>query len=192
MKILAFGTSNNRQSINRTLATHAAQLIEGAIVEVLNIADFEMPIFSDEREQALGQPLEAQAFFQQIATADAIVISHAEHNGSYTAAWKNLFDWVSRIDKKVFQQKPVLLLATSPGPGGASSVLEAAVNSAPYFGANVVASVSVPSFHDNFNVAQGRLVSPEIRQELESAVQLLALELIPAKNYACLGQLQYG
>jgi hypothetical protein len=59
-------------------------------------------------------------------------------------------------------------------------------------GANVVASVSVPSFHDNFNVAQDRVVSPGIRQELESAVQLLALELTPAKNYACLGQLQYG
>ena len=44
MKVVAFGASNNKQSINRTLAAYAAGLIEHADVEVLDINDFEMPI----------------------------------------------------------------------------------------------------------------------------------------------------
>ena len=173
MKILAFGTSNNRRSINRTLATYAAQLVEGATVEVLDIADYEMPIFSDEREQALGQPPQAKAFFQKITDAEALVISFTEHNGSYTAAWKNLFDWTSRIDTKVFQGKPALFLATSPGPGGAANVLAAAVNSAPYFDANVISSLSVHSFHENFDEEAGHISHPGIQRRLRRTTRML-------------------
>ncbi len=173
MKILAFGTSNNRRSINRTLATYAAQLVEGASVEILDIADYEMPLFSDEREQVLGQPHQARVFRQKIAEADALVVSFTEHNGSYTAAWKNLFDWTSRIDTRVVQDKPVLFLATSPGPGGAASVLSAAVNSAPYFGADVISSLSVPSFHENFDGETGQIVDKEIQRKLLRAARML-------------------
>lgn len=173
MNILAFGTSNNRHSINRTLAAYAARLVDGATVEILNIDDYEMPIFSDEREQSLGQPPQASAFLQKIADADALVVSFAEHNGSYTAAYKNLFDWASRIDGKVFQNKPVVYLSTSPGPGGAASVLAAAVNSAPYFGADFIASLSVPSFHDNYDLQTDRISNPALQDELERVMQLL-------------------
>jgi NAD(P)H-dependent FMN reductase len=51
MKVLAFAASNNKQSINRTLAAYAAGLMDNADVEVLDINDYEMPIFSDEREK---------------------------------------------------------------------------------------------------------------------------------------------
>ena len=87
-----------------------------ADVETLDIHDYEMPIFSAEREQQLGQPDLAKKFFAKIGAADALVVSFAEHNGTYSAAYKNLFDWTSRIDQKLFQNKPTLLLATSPGP----------------------------------------------------------------------------
>ena len=157
MKILAIGASNNSNSINRTLAVYAAGLVEGAEVEVLDIQGYEMPLYSDEREQRFGQPLQARNFFKKIGGADALVISFAEHNGSYTAAWKNLFDWTSRIDIRVFQGKPTVYLATSPGPGGARSVLAAAEGSAPFFGADLVGSLSIPGFHSVFDNEQGRL-----------------------------------
>jgi len=173
MKILAIAASNNRQSINRVLATYAAGLIDDASVEVIDIADYEMPIYSDEREQAQGQPPQARAFQQKIAEADALIVSFAEHNGSYTAAWKNLFDWTSRIDTRVYQDKPALFLATSPGPGGASTVLAAAVGSAPYFGGHVVSSLSVHSFHDNFDLGANELVHRGIQKRLRRAVRRL-------------------
>ena len=144
--------------------------MEGAEVEILDINDYEMPIFSQDREEELGQPELAQKFFAKLGEADGIIISFAEHNGSYTAAYKNLFDWTSRIDMKVFQNKPMVLLATSPGPGGAKSVLAAAAGSAPYFAADVKASLSIPSFFDNFDMEKGELKNDELKQALKEAV----------------------
>ncbi|WP_394199878.1 NADPH-dependent FMN reductase [Shewanella waksmanii] len=178
MKLLAFAASSSRQSINKQLATYAASLVaagqEGVVVEVLDINDYEMPIFSQDREAELGQPEQAQRFFAKIAEADAIIISFAEHNGSYTAAYKNLFDWTSRIDMKVFQNTPMVMLATSPGPGGANTVLTAATTSAPYFAADVKASLSIPSFFDNFDMQNQQLTNPELLDKLQSAVATLA------------------
>jgi chromate reductase, NAD(P)H dehydrogenase (quinone) len=173
MKVLAFAASNNENSINKQLVTYAANLIEGANVEVLDINDYEMPIFSDKREKQLGQPQQAKDFFKKIGDADAIIISYAEHNGSYTAAFKNLFDWTSRIDMKVYQNKPMLMLASSPGPGGASSVLAAASGSAPYFAADVKGTLSIPSFFDNFDMQTGKLTNSELNEKLEKAVTML-------------------
>ena len=47
MKVIAFGASTSSTSINKTLATYAANLIEGAEVKVLNINDYNVPMFSD-------------------------------------------------------------------------------------------------------------------------------------------------
>jgi chromate reductase len=173
MKVLAFAASNSENSINKQLATYAANLIEGANIEVLDINDYEMPIFSGRRETQLGQPQQAKDFFQKVGEADAVIISYAEHNGSYTAAFKNLFDWTSRIDMKVYQNKAMLMLATSPGPGGASSVLAAASGSAPYFAGDVKATLSIPSFFDNFDVEIGKLKNIELNEKLQQAVALL-------------------
>ncbi|WP_299808465.1 NADPH-dependent FMN reductase [uncultured Shewanella sp.] len=173
MKLLAFAASSSSKSINKQLATYAASLVDGADVEILDINDYEMPIFSQDREEELGQPEQAQKFFAKIGEADAIIISFAEHNGSYTAAYKNLFDWTSRIDMKVFQNKPMVLLATSPGPGGAATVLAAAAGSAPYFAADVKATLSIPSFFDNFDMEKLQLRNSDLEDKLKTAIALL-------------------
>ena len=46
MKIIAFGGSPSKNSINKKLATYAASLFENAEVEVLTLNDFEMPLFT--------------------------------------------------------------------------------------------------------------------------------------------------
>lgn len=173
MKVLAFGASNSKKSINKQLAVYAASLLDGADVEVLDLNDFELPLFSVDKETEIGSPELAAAFFKKIGDADAIIVSFAEHNGSYTAAYKNLFDWCSRINQKVFQNKPMVMLSTSPGPGGAKNVLQTAVNSAPHFHADVKASLSLPSFNDNFDVESGVITNEEIRSELIAAVSKL-------------------
>lgn len=174
MKVLAFAASSSTKSINKRLATYAASLLDGAEVEVLDLNDYELPLFSQDKEAELGSPDLAGQFFSKIGGSDALIISFAEHNGSYTAAYKNLFDWCSRIDQKVFQNKPMVLLSTSPGKGGAGSVLKSAVESAPYFAGDVKASLSVPSFHDNFDLEAGAITNDEIREKLVSAVGALA------------------
>ncbi|MGR6859264.1 NADPH-dependent FMN reductase [Aliivibrio salmonicida] len=170
MKVLALAASSSSTSINKQLATYAAGLVPNADVEVLDLNDFEMPIFSEDKEKELGQPEPAQRFFQKLGEADVIVISYAEHNGSYAAAFKNVFDWTSRIDMKVYQGKPVVMLATSPGPGGAATVLAAATGSAPYFAADVKGSLSIPSFYDNFDMEKGELRNDDLANQLKAIV----------------------
>jgi len=174
MKLLAFAASSSSKSINKQLATYAASLVNGATVEILDINDYEMPLFSQDKEEVLGQPEAAKSFFAKLGQADAIIISFAEHNGSYTAAYKNLFDWTSRIDQKLFQNKPMILLATSPGPGGANTVLSAATGSAPYFAGDVKASLSIPSFFDNFDSEKQEINNPVILDKLKSALAQLS------------------
>jgi NAD(P)H-dependent FMN reductase len=174
MKLLAFAASSSSTSINKQLATYAASLVEGADIEIVDLNDFEMPLFSEDKEREIGQPEPAKNFFAKLGQADAIIISFAEHNGFYTAAYKNLFDWTSRIDQKLFQNKPMVLLSTSPGPGGAGSVLAAAKNSAPYFAGDVKATLSVPSFYDNFNSDKQVLRNKALLQALKLAVATLS------------------
>ncbi|MGF1749447.1 NADPH-dependent FMN reductase [Vibrio cionasavignyae] len=173
MKIIAFGASTSGTSINKLLATYAANQIEGADVEVLDISQYDVPLFSEDKEKEIGQAQGAKQFLDDIAQADALVISYAEHNGHYPAAYKNLFDWATRIEREVFAGKPAVYLATSPGPGGAATVLAAATNSAPYFGGNVKASVSVPSFYDNFDLEKGSIRNESIVAEIKTAVNQL-------------------
>ena len=125
MKILAFAATSSSKSINNKLVRYAASQLEDVSpdeiqTEILDINDYELPLFSEDREIDLGQPQFAKDFLQKITNSDALIISFAEHNGSYTVAYKNIFDWASRINQKVFQNKPMIMLATSPGPGGAS------------------------------------------------------------------------
>ncbi|MFK7915345.1 MAG: NADPH-dependent FMN reductase [Pseudomonadales bacterium] len=174
MKILAFAASNSTQSINRQLLGYASTLIEGAEIEMLDINDYEMPLYSSDREAAHGIPDEAQRFYQKIGAADALLISFAEHNGSYTAAYKNLYDWTSRIDAKVYQSKPTVMLSTSPGAGGAANVLATATKSAPFFGADLRASMSVPSFIENFDTENRRLSDSGLVERLRATVLHLA------------------
>lgn len=177
MNVLAFAASSSQQSINHKLVSYAAKLIKDdcdeAKIDIIRINDFEMPLFSVDRENELGQPPHAKAFYKKISESDVIVISFAEHNGSYSAAYKNLFDWTSRIDTKVFQNKSLLLLSTSPGPGGAATVLNQAVTSAPFFLGNVKASLSVGSFFDNFDDQTNTITNDELNQKLIDAISQL-------------------
>ena len=174
MKILAFAATSSTKSINNQLVRYAASQFEGAEIDMLDINDYELPLFSEDKEAELGQPELAKAFLDKISGSDALIISFAEHNGSYTVAYKNIFDWASRINPKVFQNKPMVMLATTPGPGGASSVLATAVASAPFFDGDVKASLSVPSFYENFDIEQGRLNNDEINIQLIAAVNSLS------------------
>ncbi len=178
MKILAFAASGSSKSINHQLVAHAADVLKAEIfkeaeVELLDINDYEMPLYTSDREDVFGILELAHDFAAKISGADALLISYAEHNGNYTAAYKNLFDWTSRIDGKVFQDKPMVIFATSPGAGGAASVLALAKNSAPFFGADVKADLSVASFYDVFDVENGQVKDADVQAQLRVALAAL-------------------
>ncbi|MDJ0644224.1 MAG: NAD(P)H-dependent oxidoreductase [Erythrobacter sp.] len=174
MRVLAFAASNSSTSINRALVEYAASLLDAAEVETLDIHDYEMPLYRSDREAADGIPQPAHDFLARIAAADALIVSFAEHNGAYPAAFKNLFDWCSRIGRDVWQNKPMVMLATSPGQGGAGRVLDFAVNAAPHFGGNVIGHLSVPKFHEAFDITSLNLRDGNLNEELRALVNQLS------------------
>ena len=172
MNILAFAASSSTKSINKKLVTYAVTLLGAVNVKILDLNDYELPLFSEDKEKELGQPALAKDFLQKISDCDALVISFAEHNGSYSVAYKNLFDWCSRI-KKIFQNKPMVLLSASPGPGGGQNVLAVAKSGAPFFEGDVKASLSIPKFYENFDLESNTLKNKELREQLEEVVKSL-------------------
>ena len=80
-KIIAFGASSSKTSINKKLATYTANQFQNATVELLDLNDYEMPIFSVDKETETGIPQLAHDFYNKLGSADLIVISFAEHNG---------------------------------------------------------------------------------------------------------------
>lgn len=171
MKVIAFAGSNSQQSINKHLASYASGLFENAQPEVLDLNDFEMPVFSVDLEKEIGRHEKAQLFLNKIESADILVISLAENNGNYSVAFKNVFDWCSRITKEVFQQKPMLLMATSPGPRGGVSVLEIAKNAFPRYGGAIKATFSLPSFNANFDLEKNNISNTELDKELNDIIK---------------------
>lgn len=167
MKVLTFGASNSSTSTNQKLALHAAEVlksdvVQGVEIETIDLNDYEMPIYSTDRESASGIPEEAKKFFAQIGAADVLIMSFAEYNGSYSSAYKNVFDWMSRIDMKVYQDKPTVVLSTSPSSYGGANVLKTVVDTAPFFGADIKGQLSVPEFAQNFDGEKGALTNPEL------------------------------
>ena len=177
MKIIAYAASTSSQSINKKLATYTAGLIADAEIEILDLNDYILPLYSEDVERELlengGPPQAATDFRAKLASADALIVSFAEHNGLYTAAYKNLFDWCTRQGRDVYADKPMLCLAASKGPRGAKSVLELAVNASPRFSGEVKASVSVPSFAENYDEATSAITNSEINTALQQALELL-------------------
>lgn len=167
--ITAFAGSNSKTSINKQLATYTASLVSGVAVKVLDLNDFELPMYGIDYETANGIPDNAQKFLDEIKASDGIVLALAEHNGAYASVFKNLFDWMSRIDGKLWSNKPMLLMATSPGARGGATVLDVAKGRFPYMGGNIVGSFSLPSFGDNF--ADGKITNQSLNTDLLEQVK---------------------
>ena len=95
----------NRQLVNLVSRRYQAHCDPDAIVKFLDLNDFSVPIYSIDLERDSGIPPAADSFYQKIGEADGLIISFAEHNGTVAAVWKNLFDWMSRIDMKVWARQ---------------------------------------------------------------------------------------
>ena len=175
-KILAFGASSSKKSINKQLATYTAHQIKDADIQVLDLNDFEMPIFSVDKESDRGIPKVAYQFKEYIKDSDGIIVSFAEHNGNVSAAYKNINDWVSRIESNFWYDKPMFLLATSPGGRGGKSVLKISSEGIRHRNKGTIVEFSLPSFNQNFASEKG-ILDAELKNVFESQLELFVAAL---------------
>ncbi len=174
-KIIAFSGSNSATSINQQLINSVADMITDAEVEVLDLRDFEAPIFGVDLESEIGAPDSMKALFEKMSSADGFIVSTPEHNGYMPAVFKNAIDWLSRMGRKVFNDKPVVFLSCSPGGRGGASALEQLLTIMPHQGAKVIGGHSVGSFFDKFK--DGSLVDGEDKDAILKLVKQLEQKL---------------
>jgi len=167
--IITIGGSTSKLSINKQLAEYAGSLVKGVNVVNIDLNDYDLPLYSMDIENETGFPKDLIKLDAIVEETDGIVLSLAEHNGAYSAAFKNAFDWLSRIEGKVWRNKPMLLLSTSPGPRGGQSVMELALSRFPFNGGNIIGSMTFPSFGQNFKNAS--VSNEELNEKLTGLVE---------------------
>lgn len=159
--ILAFAGSNSSTSINYKLVKYTAGLATDHKVQLLNLANYPFPMYSEDIEKEKGFSNSLVELKNDIQNADGLIISLNEHNGSPSAYFKNLIDWLSRLERKFLADKKMLLMSSSPGGRGGIGSLETVEELLPRFGAEIVATFSLPSFTANFDEKSG-IVNEEL------------------------------
>lgn len=174
-KILAFTGSNSSKSINKQLVNYACELINSGgtksevEVEVVLLEHYHAPIYGADLEESMGIPADIKELREKFLEVDAFIMGTPEHNGMVPAFLKNYLDWISRVDEgSIFNDRPVFLMATSPGARGGKSNLENLEKVLPYRGAKSIASFSLPSFFDNFK--DGKILDNDLDKQLKDLI----------------------
>ncbi len=169
---VVIGGSNSIHSINKKLAKAAAKKLANSTYTVVDINEYEMPIYSIDRENTVGFPAMAKELDELFQKCDGFIISLPEHNGSYSVAFKNILDWTSRIEGKVWRDKPMLLMTASPGGRGGQTMMEIAEAKFPRMGASLVGTLTFGNFYDNYTDGKG-VTNAELDAKIAELVQAL-------------------
>ena len=157
-KILAFSGSNSPTSINHQLLTSVINLITTDQVEMLELREWNFPMYSIVLEKE-GFPESVKLLYKMILEHEALIIAVNEYNANVSGYFKNIVDWLSRIDRKFLEGKKIMVMSTSPGGRGGASALEYVKNQFPRLGGTIVESFSLPRFYENFDSEKGIIVN---------------------------------
>jgi chromate reductase len=113
--LLGISGSLRGGSTNSRLVREAARLFDPAD---FTEADLNLPLYDGDHEEATGIPSAVQRLADQIAAADAVVISTPEYNKGPSGVLKNALDWVSRTKGAPWRDKPVAVMSAAAGRAG--------------------------------------------------------------------------
>ncbi|MEM7619563.1 MAG: NAD(P)H-dependent oxidoreductase [Pseudomonadota bacterium] len=171
-KILAFSGSSSSKSINQNVVKVAA-VVCATPATVIDIRDYPMPFYSTDLQDSDGFPENAQKIQTHFTEHQGFIISCPEYNGSMPAIFKNMIDWLSRMERKVFQDKPVALFSTSPGGNGGATNLENLAKLMPWWGAKVVGTLSIGNFFDVYDAENNTFSDAKVMEDVTNLVKAL-------------------
>jgi len=95
--LLGISGALRKASTNTMLMRNAAAIFDAdEFIE----ADLHRPLYDGDLETAEGIPPAVQKLADQIAAADAVIISTPEYNKALSGVLKNALDWVSRTERQ--------------------------------------------------------------------------------------------
>ncbi|MDF0705856.1 MAG: NAD(P)H-dependent oxidoreductase [Bacteroidota bacterium] len=166
--ILAFAGSNSSTSINLKLVKYTNSLIQNHDIQTLNMAEQPFPMYSEDVERDNGFPEALVKLKETITASDGLILSVNEHNGNPSAYFKNVLDWLSRLDRSFLEGTKVFLMSTAGGRFGAEKSLGVVKNMLTLFGGDIVATYSLKFFNDNFGEAG--ILDEDMKEEHRQAL----------------------
>ncbi|SCM66801.1 NADPH-dependent FMN reductase [Donghicola eburneus] len=116
--ILLLSGSLRKGSYNRMLLAEAKRVYgDATFLE----GDLKLPLYDGDDEEANGVPGAVTTLADQIAQADAVILSSPEYNKGITGVLKNALDWLSRTKTNPLADKPVLVMSANMGRTGGES-----------------------------------------------------------------------
>ncbi|MEC7120242.1 MAG: NAD(P)H-dependent oxidoreductase, partial [Pseudomonadota bacterium] len=178
--------SARRDSLNKKLAQAAAQTIQqqGGHATLVDLADFEIPMYHGDLEAEQGIPTDVQRLQDLLAQHQGLLIASPEYNGMPTPLLLNTLDWLSRGSQGLsnFTGKPAALLSASPGGLGGLRSLWGARQFLGNLGLLVLANqLAVGGAMTAFD-EQGLLSNPKQQDSLNQISQQL-IQLVNATQH---------
>ncbi len=155
-------------SLNAALLRSAAQVIEGATLEIGSIRG--IPLYDGDLEASIGIPQAVADLKARMIASDGVLLVTPEYNNGIPGVFKNAIDWLSRPAsdiKSVFGDRPVAVIGASPGGFGTILAQDAwlpvlrTLGMRPWFGGRLMASRA----HTLFD-ASGDLTDAALRKQL--------------------------
>ncbi|MET7300691.1 NAD(P)H-dependent oxidoreductase [Embleya sp. NPDC005575] len=187
MRFLVLSASGRDGSWNTMLARLAAAAIRatGPEVDFASIAEFTVPGYDGDEEQADGIPAGAVRFKERLTSAHGFVIVSPEYNASVPGVLKNLIDWTSRFRPQPFNERQGLVMSASPSMAGGNRGLWALRIPLEHLGARLYPDMfSLAQAHTAF-APDGGLTDELLRERFRTTIANW-LELVEAAtNYPC-------
>lgn len=166
--ILAFSGSNSSKSINQTVINYLGRTFN---VATKSLQDWDIPMYSSDREESHGSPQVIKDFIEELKSYDHVIVATNEHNGYMSAFFKNILDWMSRTEMKSLEGKNVFVLSTSPGGGGGATANASLSKIMGYFGGTVTENLTIGSFYDVFDLENQTFKNTEIQADLHKKTE---------------------
>jgi chromate reductase, NAD(P)H dehydrogenase (quinone) len=173
-KILAFSGSARRESFNKRMVAIAAEgaKLAGAQVTLIDLVDYELPLFNQDLEVEKGLPAGAVALKKLFVEHHGLLVSCPEYNSSITPLLKNTIDWVSRsvpgeAALSAYKGKVATLMSASPGGLGGLRGLVTVRSILGNIGVVVLPDqIALPTAHQAIG-ADGRLKDEKMQASIE-------------------------
>jgi chromate reductase, NAD(P)H dehydrogenase (quinone) len=124
MKFFLMAASLRKDSVNRKLATLIEKKLKdsGHEIQHHHFNEYDLPLYNADVE-AQGFPANVQKFIDDINKVDGLIFVLPEYNFSVPGTFKNLFDWISRVQPMPWTGKKILLNSASPSQVGGARCL---------------------------------------------------------------------
>jgi NAD(P)H-dependent FMN reductase len=116
MKLFMFAASLRKDSVNKQLISLAATLVTeaGHEIDLADFSEFDVPLYNQDIQDSQGFPEAITQFIKRMQNAQGLIISVPEYNYSIPGPFKNLIDWVSRVNPMPWRNQCIQLLSASP------------------------------------------------------------------------------